>query len=101
MEYVGGSFRNPGTAAIELLGIYQRRLAHCLERGVRAAGIDVLLAALRTVPSATAIAVDPFLSPGRSLTAFYHPGDVLIACVTVERSPGDAGAKNLAFAMEE
>jgi hypothetical protein len=99
MQYAGQSASKPVTAARELTEIFRRRLASCQERGVNVLGIDVLITALQTLSGWTEITVDPFLSPNYAVTAFYHPDGKLLACVTVERNPGDPGAKNLAFAM--
>jgi hypothetical protein len=83
VAFVGSRASVGGTAAEDLVRIYQLRLQHVQERHIQGYGIAELIDALKSIDKAASIVIQPFLGPQVSVGAFWGDSGQLVGCVTI------------------
>ena len=97
-HFAGSTASGASGRADELRRIYEIRLAHLEERGIRSPGLKEIVSELRVMADTDRLLGVPFLSDTHAVSAFYRLSGALVGCITLEWDP-NRGMQNLAAAL--
>lgn len=96
--FAGNANAGASNTAMDLLRIYRIRQSHCRARQIEACGLTQLIESLAACRESDVIEVQPFLGPGRSITAFWNTAGNLIGCITLLGRDPESGRQSLDIA---